>query len=266
MKKVITIVFIIIGAISTILFKSAKTFDENIKPLYDENGVLFHTLNFDRLKKDGDLFYYEDKNYYSILGVDVSSYQNDIDFKELKKQGIEFVYIRVGYRGYQGGFLTKDTKFETNYKKAKEAGLKIGVYFFSSAINEEEAKAEAKFILDNIKNKEIDLPLAIDVEGVYDDWARTDSLSSKQVVSNINAFMDQVHNAGYESMLYTNLIFIKENFTSNDLMYWKLWYAQYSRVPDYVYNFDIWQYTCEGELKGIDGYVDINIMFIEKEK
>ena len=141
----------------------------------------------------------------SILGVDVSSYQRDVDWEKVKDAGYEFAFFRLGYRGYQLGGLHVDNTFYQNMENAGKAGLDLGVYFFSQAISEEEAIEEAYFVLNELKNYEVQLPVVYDPEFVYADDSRTKDLASEQIMKNIKAFCDVIDNAGYETMLYASM-------------------------------------------------------------
>lgn len=263
-KVIIKILLTLLVVVFVILNNPIVIKEEKIEPMYDENGIRYNDYDFSKLKKFDDLFFYEDDHYYSKLGVDLSSYQRDIDFNALKDNGIEFVYLRVAYRGYQTGEIHKDVYFESFYKRAKECGLEVGVYIFSAAINIEEAHEEANFILDAISDKEIDLPIVIDMEAIDYDEARTDNISNDEIKDIINTFISDVNKKGYDGSLYTNLQYIKDHLSPSDLVDWNLWVAQYNKVPDHQYAFNIWQYTESGVIKGIDERLDLNLMLVEK--
>ena len=265
MKKKYLFTIIVIVAIAVVLLYDRRTYDEGINPVYDGYGVSFNTYDFSNLKKDGQYYYYEDDKYYSVLGIDVSSFQNGINYNLLKQQGVEFVFIRLGYRGYQSGEIHLDPLFDMHYTKAKEAGLKVGVYFFSAAISNEESIEEANFVLENLIDRDIDLPIVLDIEEIPYDVSRIGTLSNDQIKENINSFFNIINSNGYDTMLYANQNYIKNHLNHKDLSEWGLWYAQYNKLPVYFYEYSIWQYSDAGNFEGYDGNIDLDLMFISKD-
>lgn len=148
---------------------------------------------------------FEDDKYTARLGIDVSEYNGDIDWKKVKDAGVTFVFIRIGCRGYQSGKIVEDQYFEANYKGAKKQGLDIGVYFYSQAINVTEAIEEVKFIKKTLKGRELQLPVVFDPEFVDYDEARTDNVPYWQYMYYINAFWDLMAKTEYTPCLYRNL-------------------------------------------------------------
>ena len=214
-----------------------------------------------------DFYHYYQVGYKTIIGVDLSEHNKDVDFNELKKQGIEFAFLRIGWRGYQDPKLHLDAKFEEYYQNAKDSGMDIGVYFFSQAINEEEAIEEAQFVIDNLKNKNIDLYVAYDCETIDNDKARTDELSKSQTTLNAKAFLETISNSGYSPILYTNYDWILHHYNFDILINYPIWYAQYSKNPQYKGKHIIWQYATAMKLNGISGKdgVDLNLMIIKED-
>lgn len=256
----------------------SNNFNEDIEniTIYDiEEGFLSvpynktakkNSYNFDKyLKRENGYYKYEDDNYISKLGIDVSSYQGTIDWKKVEDSGIEFAFLRLGYRGYgDKGNILLDTKFEENYKKAKEEGLDIGIYFFSQAISVEEAREEAKFVLKNIQGKEIKYPVMFDLEKIKSDSARTDNLTSDEMTSFFLEFCKTIEESGYKAGIYGNA----KTFTTKlkiELFdnYYK-WYADYQEKPLYPYDFSVYQYSESGKVNGITGNVDMDICFVKK--
>ena len=224
--------------------------------------------NYDLYNFEGtDLKSYDDNLYTSVLGLDLCDYDEVTSFQKLKDQGIEFLYLRVGYRGYGSkGAIYKDEKFETYYKQAKEYGFKIGVYFFSQAINNEELIEEVNFIFENIEDKDIDLPIAYDFEYISEAEARSDNVDSKTLTSNMELFCSLVEEKGYDSIIYTNLDMItNESFDLQKLFSHDVWFAQYYTRPECKYPFSIWQYSGSANIEGLVEGVDANIMLIPKE-
>lgn len=225
--------------------------------------------------REDDIKKYEDDSFTCKVGVDVSRYQGRVDFQKIKDSGFEFVFIRLGYRGYgKTGSIQKDSMFDVNFINAVDAGLDVGVYFFSQAVNEEEAREEADFVLstlDRIKNdnsmKELKLlGIVYDPESILDHEARTDDVTKEQFTINTIAFLDKVSNEGYVPYLYCNMLW-EAYMLEMDKIFDKgygIWYADYEEFPQTPYDFEIWQYTNEGSVPGIQGNSDINIRFIPK--
>ena len=222
--------------------------------------------NFDNYLKNANNYYsYEDEKYKSKLGVDVSLYQGDIEWNKVKNAGIEFAILRLGFRGYgQDGKIVLDSKFEENYNNAINEEIEIGVYFFSQATNVEEAKEEAKFVLDNIKEKEIKYPIIFDLEKIKYDVARTDNLNIDEITNITHEFCEEIEKNGYKPCIYGNAKTFTTKLKLEEFNGYKKWYADYQEIPIYPYEFDIWQYTESGNVDGIDGNVDLNICFLEK--
>ncbi len=210
-----------------------------------------------------EYYTYSDDKYTSCVGIDISEHNDEIDFNKVKESGIEFVFIRIGWRGYSQGGVFVDQLFEDYYNGAKEAGLKVGVYFFSQAINQDEAKQEADFVLETLNGRSLDLPVVYDFETIDYDDARTDNLSKQQVTSNAVTFLKTVSKQ-YDGMLYANLDLLENKYENTILNSYPLWYAQYYKEPETLKDFKIWQYSESGVVDGIDGDTDLNIMFIAR--
>ena len=250
------------------LLKEIKIYDIEegyLKVPYNYNAEK-NNFNFEKYLKNNKGFYkYEDENYKSKLGIDVSSYQENIDWKKVKKEGIEFAILRLGYRGYgQTGKIVLDSKFEKNYKEAKEQGIELGVYFFSQAINIQEVKDEANFVLNNLKNKELSYPVVFDLEKIKNDKARTDNLSLEEITDMTLEFCKIIKENGYEPSIYGNAKTFTTKMKLELFNDYNKWYADYQETPLYPYEFNLWQYTETGKVNGITGKVDLNIEFIKK--
>ena len=203
---------------------------------------------------------YTGEGYESTVGVDVSYHQNNINWQKVAESGIDFAIIRVGYRGYNTtGRLVEDRCFRQNLKGAKEAGLKVGVYFFAQAANCDEAKEEADFVLSLLDGEALDLPVVYDPESIKNADARTDNVIREQFTANTRVFCDAVRSAGYECMLYANMEWQAEKLSMASLSDIPLWFADYQRKPQSPYAYEIWQYTSHGSVPGISGRVDMNI-------
>ena len=223
-----------------------------------------NTYDFTNLVSQSNIMkYYENGKKVSYVGVDISKYQDYIDFASLKSDEIDYVMVRVGARGYSTGQITLDEKFHEYVTGAKEAGLQVGVYFYSQAITEEEAVEEANFVLENIKDYNIEYPVAFWMENISNDKARIDSLGKNDKTTVARAFLNTVKDAGYIPMVYgTKEGLIKEVDVSK-LSEYDIWLSQNSDIPDYPYRFSMWQYSNTGNLTGISTNVDLNICFID---
>ncbi|MFI3283890.1 MAG: glycoside hydrolase family 25 protein [Erysipelotrichaceae bacterium] len=198
------------------------------------------------------------------LGIDVSSHQGTIDWDKVADAGVEFAIIRVGYRGYSLGLLNLDSMFHENIQGAIDAGLEVGVYFFSQAISIDEAIDEANFVLEEIKDYDLQYPIVYDLEKIdYDDY-RTSDLTSEEKTDFAMAFCGRILNEGYEAMIYANLTWAMQQFELREIMNYPIWFAQYSNTPDFVHPFEIWQYTQSGVVDGISTSVDLNLDFSGK--
>ena len=201
----------------------------------------------------------------SILGIDVSTFQKEIDWKKVKDAGIEYAMIRLGGRGYgENGNIYKDSWADTNYEKATAQGIKVGVYFFSQAITVQEAVEEAEFVLQQIKDWQLDMPVAFDWECLADDY-RTMVADARLTTDCAKAFCDKIEEAGYDSMVYFNPNQSRTQMYLAELVDYGFWLAMYSDQMTYEYKVDMWQYTNEGKVPGIKGKVDINLYFPYEE-
>ncbi|MBQ9030582.1 MAG: glycoside hydrolase family 25 protein [Parasporobacterium sp.] len=215
--------------------------------------------------KDGSYLYYTEEGFTSRIGVDVSKWNGDIDWAALKEQGVEFAIVRLGFRGYETGELVLDERFHEYMAGAAEAGLEVGVYFFSAAIDEEEAVQEAGFVIDNLADYEIDLPVYFDTEEAGPGQARTEPVAAGMFTLNAEAFCKTVESAGYRAGVYASNRWIQRNLELAWLSDYEIWYAQYNDTPGREYGFDMWQYTEHGDLYGCGTYLDMNIR-VERER
>ncbi len=211
---------------------------------------------------DGRMTYSDTSVNYST-GIDVSSYQGNIDWHAVAKDGIDFAIIRVGYRGYgTAGNICVDDSARTNIKEAKAAGLKVGVYFYSQATSTLEAVEEAEFVLEAIKDYEIDFPVIFDWENDPGVGMRTDNMASEQITACAVAFCEKIKEAGYTPGVYFNLTDAYERYNLEKINDYVFWYAQFKgESPEFYYQYNIWQYANDGTVEGISGTVDLNICF-----
>lgn len=196
----------------------------------------------------------------SMLGIDVSVWQGDIDWTQVKAAGIEFVMIRLGWRGSEQGVLAEDKNVQKNYEGAKAAGLKIGGYFFSQSITPEEAVEEAEYALQIIDGWELDMPIAYDWEYISED-SRTGNMDGRTLTECTQAFCETVEAAGYRSMIYFNKEQSLKTVYLEELTDHEFWLAMYDSYMTYPYQIHMWQYTDQGTVPGIAGNVDINLYF-----
>ena len=211
--------------------------------------------------RNGKAFYTVDGNITSFLGIDVSDFNGDIDWYAVKNSGIDFAMIRVGYMLYESGEIIMDTKLAENLQGAYEAGIKTGVYFFSQAVNKEEALEEAELVLKSIKDFNISYPVVFDWETVSAKSARTNDVTVDTLAECCIAFCDRVKEAGYTPMIYQNKDTALRKLDLPRLKDYDFWLAEYNDKPTYRYYFDIWQFGQNGYVPGIDGDVDMNIAF-----
>jgi GH25 family lysozyme M1 (1,4-beta-N-acetylmuramidase) len=204
-----------------------------------------------------------DMNVHAKQGVDVSRFQGDIDWEKVANAGIEFAIIRSGFRGTTEGKILQDDYFEDNIKGATKNGIDVGVYFYSQALNEEEALEEVQMMLDMIEPYDITYPVVIDVESAESDSARTASLSTDEYEKVAKVFCDAVQKAGYKPMIYGNVKSFTLLMDAVDVDDYDIWIAYYGTPLYYPYHFNIWQYTSTGSVDGISGNVDLNICFTD---
>ncbi len=224
-----------------------------------------HTYQMDAFIHDGDRLSYEDEQYSCRLGVDVSHHQGEIDWQAVRDAGYTFAFLRIGFRGYgTAGAIRPDTQFERNITQAQAAGLDVGVYFFSQAVNEEEAREEAEFVLGRLQGYELQLPVVFDPENILDDDARTDDVTGEQFTKNTIVFCNLIKEAGYEPMIYSNMLWEAFQFDLRQLSGYPVWYADYEQKPQTPYQFEFWQYSNTGNVAGISGETDLDIQLIKK--
>ena len=193
------------------------------------------------------------------MGIDVSKWNGTIDWNAVKNSGVNYVIIRVGYRGSSQGALIEDPKFKTNIKGATAAGIKVGVYFFTQAVDEVEAVQEASMVLDRISGYKISYPVFLDVEG---SGGRGDAIDSATRTAVCKAFCNTIKNAGYTPGIYANKTWLSSKMDAGALSGYKIWLAQYAKTPTYTGRYDLWQYRSDGKVSGISGKVDLNISYL----
>lgn len=196
-------------------------------------------------------------NENTEVGIDVSKWQGEIDFEKVKNEGATFVMMRLGVQGSSKKELYVDQYFEQNYENAQKAGLKVGVYFYSIATNKNEAIEQANWVLDILNNRKLDLPIAFD----WESWSKwnTFKISFYEINDIANSFLKQVEKQGYIGMLYSSKYYL-ENIWTNKFEY-PIWLAHYTDNTNYKKDYLIWQKCNIGRIDGINGAVDIDILY-----
>ena len=229
------------------------------------SNLVEHDYDFSNLYSENGFILYEDDTYTSIPGIDVSSHQGAIDWKKVKEAGVQFAYIRCGYRGYETGLINKDETFDYNISQAKANGIQVGVYFFSQAVSQKEAEEEAEFTLSCMKKYEIDLPVVYDFEKPGGIFARTYTQSKDVTTENAVLFCHIMQRKGYDAMIYNSTNLFEKLFNLEYIQEFGTWVAHYNTpYPTYPYTYQIWQYSDSGKIDGIDQAVDLDLMFIRK--
>lgn len=209
---------------------------------------------------DGLQYYFNgDGSLGSHLVIDVSTYNGDIDWNRVKEAGIDYAIIRVGYRGYETARLVKDKRFDTNMRNATAAGVKVGAYIVTQAVNTNEAVEEASFIISACSGYNVSLPLAIDVESAGNGSGRGDKISVAERTAVINAFVQTIRGAGYSAMVYANKDWMTNRINAGGLASGStVWLAQYRSRCTYGGSYQMWQFTESGSIPGISGNVDMS--------
>lgn len=246
-------------------------FPENII-FYDEGNYEFipvsntlkkHALlgqNF-KMLESGEITYEENGVVTSHKGIDVSKYQEIIDWQAVSEDGVEYAFIRLGIRGYSSGEIVIDDYYQRNMENASKAGVKTGVYFFTQAITIDEAIEEAEFVIENLKGYQVDYPVVYDVEMITNGNGRANSLTKEERTAITLAFCEKIKEAGYTPMIYGNVKCFTKMLDMNVLEEYEKWYAFYDSYMYFPYQVSIWQYSDKGTVKGIKGKVDLNISY-----
>ncbi len=219
--------------------KPSKTKETNNKPKYKIE---------DLIKKH--------KNDNTMIGIDVSSWQGDVDYTKVKNAGVEFVMIRLGFGHNKKGELVLDSKFTNNIKKAKDAGLKVGIYFYSYANTIEKVKEQVNYIVKNLNGQSLDLPIAFD----WEDWKNynTYNISLTDIRLIAQAYIDEVEKNGYEGALYSSKYYLEQIWGIDR---YKTWLAHYTDETSYKGKYFMWQLSSRGKIPGINGDVDLDILY-----
>ncbi len=252
MKKKIIVSLMLIFAL---VVSSAAAFAATTTTSKYTGGKLTHNSRFD--------------NMLFIDGVDVSAWQEDIDWVKAKADGIDFAIIRIAGRGYgDEGKMYADAEYAEHIRGAREAGIMVGIYFFSQAITENEAVEEANLTLKYLNKEELDLPIFMDYEFAGGSSGRLNKakLSRSQMTKNAEAFCKTIEAAGYEPGVYANLSFLTNSINGQALSSkYVIWAAQYYTECEYKHDYDIWQYSSSGNVSGIKGRADVDMWYVDKK-
>ncbi len=245
---------------------SDDTFGQIWLPVLSDVPLSTHPLDKMQMLGNGRMISLDDSgNLNALTGIDISAHNNVTDWNAIKADGIDFVMLRAGYRAYGVGTgkLYKDDKFRQYYHAAKDAGLLVGAYFFSQAITEEEAVEEAILTAEMLEGCELDFPVAFDWELIFHDkdGARTDNVPVDTLTDSVLAYCQNLESFGYKTMIYQNKRTTLFKLDMPRLKDYPFWLAEYGDGPTYVYDYDMWQYSCDGTVAGIEGKVDLNLCF-----
>ncbi len=268
----------ILGGIKESL-ESGQTYVETLRPFYPNDMLIvsngrFHFIpiqedlkqnqfKYENLNilESGEYQYLENGQVISYKGIDVSKHQGEIDWQQVAEDGVEFAFIRVALRGYGTGKLVEDEYFEQNIKGALGAGINVGVYIYSQAINEAEVLEEANLVLEKIAPYKVECPVVFDVEKVSGANGRMNALTLEERTNLTLLFCQTIENAGYKPMIYHNMEMGALMLDLETLEDYDKWFAYYNQDFYYPYEYKIWQYSDKGTVKGIKGAVDLNIAF-----
>lgn len=224
-----------------------------------------NTLDFTKMEDNAGLKrYMENGRKVSYVGADISKHTGKIYFPSLKAAGIDYVMIRLGSRGYSSGQIALDENFKENIDGALEAGLDVGVYFYSQAITQDEALQEATFVVQNLEpyRGKVKYPVAFNMGFVSNDKSRIEGLSREDKTTVTVSFLEAVRAAGYVPMVYGDKEWLLKEVDLAKLQDYDVWLSQEEEIPDYPYRYAMWQYDTDGILNGIDGGADLNICFV----
>ena len=279
-KTALILVTVILTALVTALVIGLLSKNEPVDPhkgqvyIYDGfdwiwmtplEGVPANELTEDLFSSNGGRIEYTGSDYDVLRGVDVSEHQLDIDWKQVAASGVDYAYIRVGWRGYTEGGLFEDAYFERNIQGALDAGLHVGVYMFSQAVTVQEAIEEADFVLERIGKYNVTLPVVFDWEKIEAAEARSHGLTMELRTDCARAFCETVKGAGYVPCVYFNRNLGYYGYDLTRLTDYEFWFSlPESGFPNFYYACDMWQYSFTETVPGIAEPTDMNLWFIAK--
>lgn len=227
--------------------------------------IPLYPYDFTDLKiSNGKMAYYQDGEKSSFLGVDLSKSSGTVDFERLKENGVDFVMLRLGSRGYETGLISLDENFVSNITKAQSAGLEVGVSFFSQAVSEAEAVEEAEFVISNLIPYRISYPVAFEMSYIPNDDARIDSMDEELKTQVTEAFLERIEKEGYRTLIYGNKNWLLGELLPEQLLKkYDVWLNDQASIPDYPYQFKLWKYGEAQKIDGIDGNASYTISFVD---
>lgn len=228
------------------------------KNTYDYTGLVY---------EEPFMRYYADGKKVSRQGIRIDDSYGVVDFEKAEDDGIDYCMIRAGKRGYATGVVTMDENCLQYMASAKAAGMGVGIYFYSQAANEAEAVEEANLVLQMLEQSEVkpDYPVVFDMEPVSNDTSRTENLTKNQLTSIAKAFCDTISQGGYTPAVYGNKYWLLRKLDLTQLGSYNIWLSQEGDVPDYPYQFTMWEYDQDAEIDGITGKVPMSISFVDYE-
>lgn len=259
--KVVFLIFCVLIVLTLGFTGIHFLFSSSNETVEEKTQQSFYDLS--KFKLENGLMMYKDSKYTSLTGVDVSDHNGDIDWSKVKQDGISFAMIRIGYRGAQEGILHEDAKFDVNMQQAKNNGLDVGAYFFSSAVNSSEIDEEVNMVLNKLSAYSINMPVVFDMED-FDQGGRIDSLTKQERTKLALHFCKKIKQAGYTPMIYGNMTWLYKWYDFNKISKYSIWMASYSKHCPMLDQFDIWQYSNTGVVNGIDGSVDLDLYIRRK--
>lgn len=232
-------------------------------PLYE--NVKENSVDFTNIKIVNDqMGYYQDGEKTSKLGVELSKSNGQVDFDWLKRNGFDFVMLKIGGRGYESGVISLDEQFTDYMEAAKKADLEIGVEFYSQAVSVTEAVEEANFVINNLQSETIRYPVALVMEEITNDDARTDSLSVDQRSQIAEAFLQTIQYDGYRGILYGNEQWLLQEIRPDGLLTdYDVLLNDTNPIPEYRYEFKMWRYATNISLAGIENGGSYIISFVD---
>lgn len=267
-----------------VLYTDANATKQATLKDYASTDAFYTSPQYTGWRTDGGKVYYYDANHNKITGnqviggvmytfggdgalsqssgnrgIDVSKYQGNIDWGAVAASGINFAIIRVGYRGSASGALVQDPNFKKNISGATKAGIKVGLYFFTQAVNEAEAVEEASMAMSLASGYKVTYPIFIDTESAS--GGRANGLSKSARTAVVKAFCQTVRNGGYKAGVYASKSWYANQLNASALNGYCIWVAQYNSSCTYSGKYDMWQYSSKGSVSGIKGNVDMNISY-----
>ncbi len=242
------------------------TLHDGTEELHEISGdIPLYTYDFTNLKiTAGRMEYYQDGEKSSSVGVELSENSGNVDFTALKDSGVDFVMLRLGSRGYETGLLSLDKNFVSNITKAQNAGLEVGVYFFSQAVSEKEAEEEAEFVASNLVPYKISYPVAFVMEYIVNDESRIESLDAESKTDIAKAFLSHIDREGYRTLLCGTKDWLLGEVEPEDLLEdYDVWLNDQSPVPDYPYQFRLWKYAVRQKISGVENEASYIISFVD---